>query len=123
MDQWEGDVAAEPSLVRPYILTAGRTDSRISLPMEAPIETVDSAKPPRWPGNDVRGQIVAICVDRPSVTEIAVKLSLPLGVARVLIGDLVTQGYVAVGSTLGESTDIDERRELIGRTLRGLKAL
>lgn len=71
----------------------------------------------------MRGQIVAICVDRPSVTEIAVKLSLPLGVARVLIGDLVTQGYVAVGSTLGESTDIDERRELIGRTLRGLKAL
>ncbi|KUI02941.1 hypothetical protein AU190_05165 [Mycolicibacterium acapulense] len=123
MDQWEGDVAAEPSLVRPYILTAGRTDSRVSLPLEAPIEAVDSAKPPRWPGNDVRGQIVAICVDRPSVTEIAVKLSLPLGVARVLIGDLVTQGYVAVGSTLGESTDIDERRELIGRTLRGLKAL
>ncbi len=123
MDQWEGDVAAEPSLVRPYILTAGRTDSRVSLPLEAPIEAVDSAKPPRWPGNDVRGQIVAMCVDRPSVTEIAVKLSLPLGVARVLIGDLVTQGYVAVGSTLGESTDIDERRELIGRTLRGLKAL
>ncbi|KUI20670.1 hypothetical protein AU192_13630 [Mycobacterium lehmannii] len=123
MNQWEGDVAAEPSLVRPYILTAGRTDSRVSLPLEAPIEAVDSAKPPRWPGNDVRGQIVAICVDRPSVTEIAVKLSLPLGVARVLIGDLVTQGYVAVGSTLGESTDIDERRELIGRTLRGLKAL
>ncbi|MFV9634131.1 DUF742 domain-containing protein [Mycobacterium neumannii] len=123
MDQWEGDVAAEPSLVRPYILTAGRTDSRVSLPLEAPIETVDSAKPPRWPGNDVRGQIVAMCVHHPSVTEIAVKLSLPLGVARVLIGDLVTQGYVAVGSTLGESTDVDERRELIGRTLRGLKAL
>ncbi|KUI45174.1 hypothetical protein AU197_13100 [Mycobacterium sp. IS-1590] len=123
MDRWEGDVAAEPSLVRPYILTAGRTDARISLPLEAPVETVDSAKPPRWPGNDVRGQIVAMCVDHPSVAEIAVKLSLPLGVARVLIGDLVTQGYVAVGSTLGESTDIDERRELIGRTLRGLKAL
>ncbi|KUH73672.1 hypothetical protein AU184_07330 [Mycolicibacterium novocastrense] len=123
MDQWEGDVTAEPSLVRPYILTAGRTDSRVSLPLEAPIETVDSAKPPRWPGNDVRGQIVAMCVDHPSVAEIAVKLSLPLGVARVLIGDLVTQGYVAVGSTLGESADVDERRELIGRTLRGLKAL
>ncbi|GAT12458.1 DUF742 domain-containing protein [Mycolicibacterium novocastrense] len=123
MDQWEGDVTAEPSLVRPYILTAGRTDSRVSLPLEAPIETVDAAKPPRWPGNDVRGQIVAMCVEHPSVAEIAVKLSLPLGVARVLIGDLVTQGYVAVGSTLGESADVDERRELIGRTLRGLKAL
>lgn len=123
MDQWDGDVAEEPSLVRPYILTAGRTHSRVHLPLEAPIETLDSAKPPRWPGNDVRGQILAMCVNHPSVAEISAKLSLPLGVARVLIGDLVTQGYVAVRSTLGESTTADERRELIGRTLRGLKAL
>lgn len=123
MDRWEHDIADEPSLVRPYILTAGRTDSRVYLPLEAPIETVDAAKPPRWPVNDVRGQILAICMDHPSVAEIAAKLSLPLGVARVLIGDLVTQGYVAVRATLGESTTAQERRELIGRTLRGLKAL
>nr|WP_090345912.1 DUF742 domain-containing protein [Mycolicibacterium malmesburyense]CRL78486.1 peroxiredoxin [Mycolicibacterium malmesburyense] len=123
MDHWDGDVVEEPSLVRPYILTAGRTDSRVHLPLEAPIETLDSATAPRWPGNDVRGQILMMCVDHPSVAEIAAKLSLPLGVARVLIGDLVTQGYVAVRGTLGESTTVDERRELIGRTLRGLKAL
>ncbi|MGE2718148.1 DUF742 domain-containing protein [Mycolicibacterium celeriflavum] len=123
MDHWDGDVVEEPSLVRPYILTAGRTDSRVPLPLEAPIETLESAKAPRWPGNDVRGQILTMCVDHPSVAEIAAKLSLPLGVARVLIGDLVTQGYVAVRSTLSESTTVDERRELIGRTLRGLKAL
>ena len=30
----------QPSLVRPYTLTAGRTDSRVSLPLEAPIEAV-----------------------------------------------------------------------------------
>lgn len=123
MDRWEHDIADEPSLVRPYILTAGRTDSRVYLPLEAPIETVDAAKSPRWPVNDVRGQILAICMDHPSVAEIAAKLSLPLGVARVLIGDLVTQGYVAVRTTLGESTTAQDRRELIGRTLRGLKAL
>lgn len=123
MDQWERDVDDEPSLVRPYILTAGRTDSRVYLPLEAPIETLEPAKPPRWPGTDVRGQILSICVDHPSVAEIAAKLSLPLGVARVLIGDLVTQGYVAVRGTLSESTTVGERRELIGRTLRGLRAL
>jgi len=44
-------------------------------------------------------------------------------VARVLIGDLVTQGYLRVHTTLGDSTTDDERRELIGRTLRGLRAL
>jgi len=124
VDDWERDDAVEPQLVRPYTLTAGRTDSRIYLPLEAPVETVSTPpKSPRWPGNDVRGQILTKCVDSPSVAEIAAFLSLPLGVARVLIGDLVTQGYLRVHTTLGDSTTIDERRELIGRTLRGLRAL
>jgi hypothetical protein len=123
MDHWERDDADEPQLVRPYTLTAGRTDSRINLPLEAPVETLATAKPPRWPGNDVRGRILTMGVDNPSVAEIAAVLSLPLGVARVLIGDLVTQGYLRVHATLGDSSTDDERRELIGRTLRGLRAL
>jgi hypothetical protein len=125
MDYWETEAEAddEPRLVRPYTLTAGRTDSRVNLPLEAPVETLASVKPPRWPGNDVRGQILTLCVDSPSVAEIAAHLSLPLGVARVLVGDLVTQGYLRVHTTLGDSTTNDERRELIGRTLRGLRAL
>jgi hypothetical protein len=123
MDEWERDTEAEPSLVRPYTLTSGRTSSRIDLPLEAAVETLESAKPPRWPSNDVRGQILGLCSASPSVAEIAARLSLPLGVARVLVGDLVTQGYLRVHATLGDSTSNDERRELIGRTLRGLRAL
>jgi hypothetical protein len=126
MGDWDfedGAVEDEPNLVRPYTLTAGRTDSRVDLPLEAPVETLTSAKPPLWPGNDVRGQILKLCVDQPSVAEIAAHLSVPLGVARVLVGDLVTQGYLRVHTTLGDSTTDDERRELIGRTLRGLRAL
>jgi hypothetical protein len=119
----ENGVTDEPRLVRPYILTAGRTESRVHLPLEAPIGTLPSGEPPRWPGNDVRGQILSMCIDHPSVAEIAARLSLPLGVARVLIGDLVTQGYLQVHTTLGDSSTYDERRELIGRTLRGLRAL
>jgi hypothetical protein len=123
MDHWERDDTDEPQLVRPYTLTAGRTNSRIDLPLEAPVQTLEATKAPRWPGNDVRGQILTLCADGPSVAEIAAVLSLPLGVARVLIGDLVTQGYLRVHTTLGDSTTDDERRELIGRTLRGLRAL
>jgi hypothetical protein len=122
MDEWQREAEAEPSLVRPYTLTSGRTSSRIDLPLEAAVETLESTKPPRWPSNDVRGQILVLCAASPSVAEIAARLSLPLGVARVLVGDLVTQGYLGVHATLGESTT-DERRELIGRTLRGLRAL
>lgn len=119
----ESETAERPSLVRPYTLTAGRTDSRVELPLEAPVGTLDPAKAPRWPGHDVRGRIVQLCDDSPSVAEIAAHLSLPLGVARVLIGDLVTQGYLRVHSTLDDTASFDERRELIGRTLRGLRAL
>lgn len=120
---WESDVADEPSLVRPYILTAGRTDSRVYLPLEAPIETLPAEESPHWHRNDVRAQILTLCIDHPSVAEIAARLSLPLGVARVLIGDLVTQGHLRVHTTLDDSATVDERRELIGRTLRGLRAL
>jgi hypothetical protein len=123
MDDWEREAEEEPSLVRPYTLTSGRTNSRIDLPLEAAVQTLESTKPPRWPGNDVRGQILVLCAASPSVAEIAARLSLPLGVARVLVGDLVTQGYLQAHATLGDSTTTDERRELIGRTLRGLRAL
>ena len=122
MDAFES--AERPSLVRPYTLTAGRTESRIHLPLEAPVEALESpAREPRWPARDVRGRIVELCRESPSVAEIAAHLSLPLGVARVLIGDLVTQGYLRVLTTLDDAASLDERRELIGRTLRGLRAL
>ncbi len=49
------ETAHEPSLVRPHTLTAGRTDSGVELPLDAPVEALNAeAKPPRWPRNDVR---------------------------------------------------------------------
>jgi hypothetical protein len=123
-DAWEpSEPLPEPGLVRPYTLTSGRTESVVHLPLEAPIRTVRFAPEPRWPGSDVRAKILELGAESPSVAEIAALLALPLGVARVLIGDLVTQGYLRVDATLGESASTDERRELIGRTLRGLRAL
>ena len=113
----------EASLVRPYTLTAGRTDTPVDLPLEAPLQTLESALFHQWPPNDVRGKILKLCVNRPSVAEVSSQLDLPLGVARVLVGDLVTSGYLRVQATLTERSTRDERRELIGRTLRGLRAL
>ncbi len=63
-----------------------------------------------------------LCATRPSVAEIAARLDVPLGVARVLVGDLVQSGYLRVLPTLDDSSSAEERRELIGRTLRGLQA-
>jgi peroxiredoxin Q/BCP len=120
----EPETAGEPSSVQPYAPTAGRIDSGVELALEAPVEAVNTpAKPPRWPRNDVRGQILTWCVHSSTVAEIAARLSLPLGATRFLVDDLVTQGYLRVRAPLGDSMTIDERRELMRRTLVGLRAL
>ncbi len=113
----------EASLVRPYTLTAGRTGTDVDLPLEAPVQTLQAGLAHRWPPNDVRGRIIQLCVKSPSVAEISARLDLPVGVARVLVGDLVLSRYLRVQRTLTEHSTRDERHELIGRTLRGLRAL
>lgn len=116
----EPDPYREASLVRPYTLTSGRTDTTVDLPLAAPIHAVGVHA---WPSGDLRARIVDLCVESPSVAEIAARLDVALGVARVLVGDLVTSGYLQVQTTLTDASSADERRELIGRTLRGLRAL
>jgi peroxiredoxin Q/BCP len=114
----------EPSPVRPDPPAAGRSDSAVDIALEAPVEALNTtAKPPRWRSNDLRGQILTQCADSPSVAEIATRLSLPLGATRFLVDDLATQGYLRVHAPLGDSMTTEQRRELIERTLRGLRAL
>lgn len=120
----EPEIVDEPSLVEPDELTADRIDSGIELALETPVEAVsDTATPPRWPKNDVRSQILTWCEHSTTIAEIAARLSLPLGSTRYLVDDLVSQGYLRVCAPLGDSMTIDERRELMERTLVGLRAL
>src|ERR1700753_2947100 len=105
--------AAEARLVRPYTPTAGRTQASVEAPLGTPVQTLQSALYHRWPPNDVRDRIVQLCVKSPSVAEISARLDLPLGVTRVLVGDLVTSGYLRINRTLTERSTRDERRELI----------
>lgn len=113
----------EASLVRPYTLTSGRTGTKVDLPLEAPIQALQAGLAHRWPPNDARGKIIQLCVKSPSVAEISARLDLPVGVTRVFIGDLVLSEYVRVHRTLTERSTRDERHDLIGRTLRALRAL
>lgn len=113
----------EVNLVRPYALTAGRTDTTIELPLEVPVRTLRPALAHRWAAGDVRGDICRLCTDSPSVAEISARLDLPLGVVRVLVGDLVASDYLQIQTSLSDRSTSDERRDLIGRTLRGLRRL
>jgi Protein of unknown function (DUF742) len=108
-------------IVRPYALTAGRTRAAVDLPLEATLRLDPSATRRAW-GDDVTGKIVEIC-DTRSVAEVSALVQRPIGVVRVLLGDLVQQGYVHVQKTLTEDSTDNERYDLLERTLRGLRAL
>jgi Protein of unknown function (DUF742) len=95
-------------LVRPYMVTGGRTRPiRDGLR----VETVVSAAPAALhaPLTFERRRIVEFCqVPRP-VADIAVALAIPLGVARVLIADLATAGFVAIQDSPIVTSDMIER--------------
>ena len=120
----EPDAADRPTPMPPPNPAADRIDSGLELALETPVIVADTmVTPPNWPKNDVRRQILTWCVHSTTVAELAARLSLPLGATRFLVDDLVTQGYLRVCAPLGDAMTVDERRELITRTLVGLRAL
>jgi hypothetical protein len=112
-----------PNRARPYTLTGGRTRASIDLPIEVTVETLTSSGDTDWAPGDVRTVIVGLCRDRPSIAEISAYADLPIGVTRVLVGDLVESGHLRVHETLTDHSTDSERRRLIERTLDGLRAL
>ncbi|HEX6876656.1 MAG TPA: DUF742 domain-containing protein [Nocardioidaceae bacterium] len=117
----DNEPAAPARFVRPYTITAGRTKAAVDLPMEATLRI----QPRDASADDALGvgarRVLDLC-DRRSVAEVSALSSMPIGVVRVLLGDLVQQGLVRVQATITESSSKDERIELIERTLRGLRS-
>jgi uncharacterized protein DUF742 len=114
--------AAEPSRlrIRPYAITGGRTRARTDVPIEAIVYRTPAgeAAAARLPLE--RGQIAALVASPQSVAELSAHLKLPLGVVRVVVGDLVEEGLLGVNSQSGSGRP-DLR--LLERVLDGLQAL
>ena len=103
------DEPAEDDLfIRPFFVTGGRTRP---LQDGLRIETIVSAQPAALsaPLRFERRQIVELCQRPLSVAEVAVRLGMPLGVTRVLVGDLVTEGYVSFSQPAELPIDVLER--------------
>jgi hypothetical protein len=111
------------SLARPYAWTAGRTRPRVDLAVEALVETTADGRTARFSPTDPLAAVTQLCLHQRSVAEVAVHLGVPLGVARVLIGDLLVAGRVSIRDTLTADASFDERNDLLERVLSGLRAL
>lgn len=112
------DEAYRPRLIRSYTLTAGRTAATVDLALEATLRLQAGAEAPVL--SPSAAQVLEVC-DRRSVAEVSALTKMPIGVTRVLLGDLIEQGLVRIQATITDKTSTDERLELIERTLRGLR--
>lgn len=114
------DTAA--TVVRPYTLTSGRTKASVDLEIET---LVSSKVPPAGQSAVARVEhrsIVRMCTRPRSVAEVAAGIGVPLGVAKVLIGDLADAGLIAVHRSAAP-TDRTARLQLMERVLSGLRRI
>jgi hypothetical protein len=117
-------VDEEPgSVARPYTITRGRT--RSSSHREIELETlvwVTSKAAFEPSGASIHWRAVAeLCRQITSLAEVAARLGVPLGVARVLIGDMADAGLVSLRRPRHgtEGSEI----ALLERVLHGLRQL
>ena len=95
-------------LIRPFLLTGGRTrPAREGLAIEALIQARPGAilSSLRFEAR----QIVELSQQATSMAELAARLRVPLGVARVLVSDLVDDGSVTVVQREELSVQLIER--------------
>jgi hypothetical protein len=109
--------------VRSYVLTGGRTRTGADLPFEAMIQVLPAGRT-ALPGLALeRRDIITQCTGSVSVAEISAHLKLPLGVVRVLIGDMVEEGLLSATAPDHSRTGDRPDRQLLERVLDGLQSL
>ncbi|GAA3555308.1 DUF742 domain-containing protein [Amycolatopsis ultiminotia] len=110
-------------LVRPYFRTRGRTKPTYDLAIEALVSTSDQGRVLDRVRVPEHRSICDLCLDTRSVAEVAALLRLPLGVVRVLIGDVAGLGLVLVHTTSNTSSGDRPSIEFMERVLSGLRRI
>lgn len=108
--------------VRPYTWTRGRTKSGFDLAIETLVSTSARGRAQVASLQLEHRAVAELCEQTRSVAEVAALLSLPLGVARVVLGDMAGLGVVTVhqtASSAGSAPDL----ALMERVLSGLRRL
>lgn len=82
--------------VRPYAMSEGRTLQRSAFPLEALVTTLADDSQVQSMDLPEHGDICRMCKQPTPIRTIASALSIPLGVARILVADLFEAGLVAI---------------------------
>ncbi|MFB7861211.1 DUF742 domain-containing protein [Streptomyces sp. NPDC056069] len=120
------DADAGP-LVRPYAMTGGRTKpgpSNVRFDLIALVVVDDhapGAAEESLLGPEHRSLLTLCRAETQSVAELAADADLPVGVVRVLLGDLLEAGFVNVSRPVPPAQLPDER--ILREVIDGLRAL
>jgi hypothetical protein len=122
-DLYEDESVEEARVVRPYALTRGRTRSgRSDLPLEALVRGVAGTHDTG--GTAERRRILELAGGAIlSIAELSAYMSLPLGVVRVLVGDLADEGLVVVHTGSTTSASPATNLKVLESVLNGITSL
>jgi hypothetical protein len=110
------------AVVRPYVLTRGRTMSSLGeLALHAPVLALVGPETLQRNATPEGRRIVELCQTPTSIAEIAARLHAPVGVVRVLVGDLADAAMVQVRTSDDRAEHRDVR--LLERLLEGIRGL
>lgn len=107
--------------IRPYAWTGGRTRSNYKLELETLVSTSEAC-PTAQLQRIEHHSIAELCQHPRSVAEVGAVLCVPLGVARVLIGDMADLGLITVHETVADNGSASHLI-LMERVLSGLRRL
>lgn len=110
-------------MVRPYMLTGGRTEGTYALELETLVSANQHVLGEQVPDGAEHDAVVRACPAPRSVAEIAVSLRMPFGVARVLVSDAADAGLVTVHRTASGADGVESHLLLMERVLSGLRRL
>ena len=118
-DRWY-DEAAGP-LVRPYTITNGRTPAEAErLDLATQVMALRPEDEPAGLGPEHQA-IVRLCRQAVSIAEISVYIRVPLGVVRVLCGDLIQRGLVITrspSSQPAQAPDLDTLQAVLDALIK-----
>jgi Protein of unknown function (DUF742) len=109
---WYDDDAGP--LVRPYAVTGGRTHAgRFELDLITLVVAIDPDMHAPLVEPEY-AEVLRVCNYPSSVAEVAAKLDVPLGVAKVLISDLIERNYIIFRSSWQPTTpDLDMMQKVL----------
>lgn len=118
------DELIEESSVRSYVVTRGRTrPSGDALPIEALVSALGQPAVQQTP--EMRKILELTASQYLSVAELSAHVHLPVGVVRVVVGDLVDQGLARVHGPATTQSSVNSATTLsvLESVLNGISAL